>query len=62
MRAAGDVPNAGRIVRDNVYGWFQRVDRGVYALTLKGAEELAARAAAAAPGTDPAARVGGTGG
>ena len=36
MRAAGDVPNAGRIVRDNVYGWFERVDRGVYALTPRG--------------------------
>ncbi len=36
MRAAADVPNAGRIVRDNVYGWFERVDRGVYALTTAG--------------------------
>ena len=40
MRAAGDVPNAGRIVRDNVYGWFERVDRGVYALTPRGVEGL----------------------
>ncbi|HEU0236021.1 MAG TPA: DUF2161 family putative PD-(D/E)XK-type phosphodiesterase [Candidatus Limnocylindrales bacterium] len=40
MRAAGDVPNAGRIVRDNVYGWFERVDRGVYALTPRGAAVL----------------------
>jgi hypothetical protein len=38
MRAAGDVPNAGRIVRDNVYGWFERLDRGVYGLTPRGAE------------------------
>ena len=30
IRAAGDVPNAGRIVRDNVYGWFERVERGTY--------------------------------
>jgi hypothetical protein len=41
MRAAGDVPNAGRIVRDNVYGWFERVERGVYALTPRGVEGLA---------------------
>ena len=41
MRAASDVPNAGRIVRDNVYGWFQRVDRGVYALTPGGIEVVA---------------------
>jgi hypothetical protein len=38
MRAGGDVPNAGRIVRDNVYGWFDRVDRGVYQLSPRGAE------------------------
>ena len=36
MRAAGDVPDAGRIVRDNVYGWFERVERGTYALTPLG--------------------------
>jgi hypothetical protein len=36
VRAAADAPNAGRILRDDVYGWFERVDRGVYALTPKG--------------------------
>ena len=36
MRAAGDVPLVGRIVRGNVYGWFERVDRGVYAVTPRG--------------------------
>ncbi|MEO8463411.1 MAG: DUF2161 family putative PD-(D/E)XK-type phosphodiesterase [Chloroflexota bacterium] len=36
MRAADAVPNAGRIVRDNVYGWFERIDRGVYALSPSG--------------------------
>jgi hypothetical protein len=36
MRASGEVPNAGRIVRDNVYGWFERVDRGVYGLSPRG--------------------------
>jgi hypothetical protein len=39
MRAAAQVPNAGRIVRDNVYGWFERVDRGVYALSPRGRRE-----------------------
>jgi hypothetical protein len=62
MRAAGDVPNAGRIVRDNVYGWFRRVDRGTYALTTRGAEELATRPAPAGSGADPAAGLGGAGG
>jgi hypothetical protein len=50
MRAADQVPNAGRIVRDNVYGWFERVDHGVYGLTPRGVEELAGRA-----GTEPVA-------
>jgi hypothetical protein len=40
MRAAGDVPDAGRIVRDNVYGWFERVERGTYALTPRGVDQL----------------------
>jgi hypothetical protein len=49
MRATGDVPKAGRIVRDNVYGWFERVDRGVYALTPRGVEALRATGAGPAP-------------
>jgi hypothetical protein len=36
IRAAGDAPHAGRILRDDVYGWFERVDRGVYGLTPRG--------------------------
>jgi hypothetical protein len=36
MRAAADVPHAGAILRDDVYGWFERVERGTYALTPKG--------------------------
>ena len=27
---------AGPILQSNVYGWFERVDRGVYALTPRG--------------------------
>jgi hypothetical protein len=33
VRDACRVDRAATILRDNVYGWFQRVDRGVYALT-----------------------------
>ena len=34
-------PDAGRIVLDNVYGWFARVERGVYRLTPDGEAALA---------------------
>lgn len=40
VRAAAEIPNAGRILRDDVYGWFERVDRGVYRLTPKGEAAL----------------------
>ncbi|NLM61516.1 MAG: hypothetical protein GX193_05505, partial [Clostridiales bacterium] len=30
----------GAILRDNYYGWFDRVGRGVYTLSEKGAEEI----------------------
>jgi hypothetical protein len=36
MRAAGDVPNAAKILRHDHYGWFERVSRGIYALTPLG--------------------------
>ncbi len=39
LRAAG-MPNAARILRDDVYGWFERVERGVYRLTEAGAAGL----------------------
>ncbi len=35
LRASGDVPKAARILQDDVYGWFERVERGVYALSPK---------------------------
>ncbi|MFS8046321.1 DUF2161 domain-containing phosphodiesterase [Rhizobium sp. BR 314] len=38
MREAA--PKAPQILRDNVYGWFERVDRGIYALTELGTEAL----------------------
>ncbi|UXN66133.1 DUF2161 family putative PD-(D/E)XK-type phosphodiesterase (plasmid) [Phyllobacterium sp. A18/5-2] len=31
-----NVPDAGKILLSNVYGWFERLDRGVYALTEAG--------------------------
>lgn len=34
------VPDAGKILLSNVYGWFERLDRGVYALTDAGREAL----------------------
>ncbi|WP_428032936.1 DUF2161 domain-containing phosphodiesterase [Ancylobacter sp.] len=36
----GRAPDAGKILRDNVYGWFARTDRGIYALTPAGFEAL----------------------
>lgn len=40
LRAAG-MPNAGKILQQDVYGWFERVERGVYRLTEAGAAGLA---------------------
>jgi len=34
-------PDAAKILLRNVYGWFARTDRGVYALTEAGREALA---------------------
>lgn len=34
------VSRAPKILLDNVYGWFERIDRGVYALTDSGQEAL----------------------
>jgi len=31
-----DVTNARRLMADNHYGWFERVQTGIYALSLKG--------------------------
>ena len=47
LRETGLVPNASRILQRDVYGWFERVGRGTYALTPKGREALAAIAAPA---------------
>lgn len=39
VATAAGVPNATRIMADDHYGWFERVERGVYALTPKGRKE-----------------------
>jgi hypothetical protein len=41
LRADGDAPNAAGILQRNVYGWFERVERGTYALTPQGHQGLA---------------------
>ena len=33
-------PKARTILYDNVYGWFERIDRGIYALSPRGEEEF----------------------
>ncbi len=35
-----DVPEAGKILLSNVYGWFERLERGVYGLTDAGRDAL----------------------
>jgi hypothetical protein len=40
MRAAADVPRAASILHADYYGWFERVERGVYTLTPKGRRGL----------------------
>ncbi|OLP61221.1 hypothetical protein BJF93_20735 [Xaviernesmea oryzae] len=37
---AARVPQAGRMLQTNVYGWFERVERGVYGLTEQGVAAL----------------------
>jgi hypothetical protein len=40
LRIAGGAPHAARILQSNVYGWFERVGRGVYALSPRGEQAL----------------------
>ncbi|MBD9371458.1 DUF2161 domain-containing phosphodiesterase [Rhizobium sp. ARZ01] len=35
-----DIPEAGKILLSNVYGWFERLERGIYGLTDAGREAL----------------------
>lgn len=50
LRASGDMPNAGKILLNDVYGWFERVGRGVYAITERGRGGLRRFDWPAAPG------------
>ena len=51
LRNAADVPRAARILQRNVYGWFDRIERGTYRLTPEGDQALSrfAEAIAAFP-------------
>lgn len=40
LRAAADAPNAASILRSDFYGWFERVERGVYTLSPAGRRGL----------------------
>jgi hypothetical protein len=40
LRAEADAPRAAAILRDDHYGWFERVERGVYTLTPAGRRGL----------------------
>jgi hypothetical protein len=40
LRVDAEAPKAARILLDDVYGWFERVSRGIYALTPVGTEAL----------------------
>ena len=40
VKAATRVDRAANILRDNVYGWFQKIDRGTYELAPAGHEAL----------------------
>ena len=46
LRATGLVPNAAKILGRDVYGWFHRVERGIYRLSDRGREDIARYAAA----------------
>jgi hypothetical protein len=38
VKAATGVDRASTILRDNVYGWFEKIERGIYGLTKAGAK------------------------
>ena len=52
LRIAAGVPRAGRILQRNVYGWFDRIERGTYRLTPEGDQALS-RFAEAIPAITP---------
>jgi hypothetical protein len=42
LRALGTGPKTLSILRFNAYGWFERVDRGIYALSAQAKSDLSA--------------------
>ena len=52
LRNAAEVPRAARILQRNVYGWFDRIERGTYRLTPEGDQALS-RFAEAIPAVPP---------
>jgi hypothetical protein len=52
LRSAAEVPRAARILQHNVYGWFDRIERGTYRLTPEGDQALS-RFAEAIPAIPP---------
>ena len=52
LRTAAEVPRAARILQRNVYGWFDRIERGTYRLTPEGDQALS-RFAEAIPAMPP---------
>ena len=40
LRAAADAPRAATILRSDYYGWFERVERGIYTITPAGRRGL----------------------
>jgi len=52
LRTAAGVPRAARILQRDVYGWFDRIDRGIYGLTPAGDQALS-RFADAIPAFSP---------
>ncbi len=52
LRSAAEVPRAARILQSNVYGWFDRIERGIYRLTPEGDQALS-RFAEAIPAIPP---------
>src|SRR5262245_50366970 len=40
LRAAAEAPRAARILQQDVYGWFERIDRGIYGLSPAGRRGL----------------------
>lgn len=45
LRSATGVDRAAPMLRDNVYGWFERVERGIYAATANGRQAASTYAA-----------------